>query len=157
MIKKILYALIALLAWSSVAIAYFYFQLRLGLPPCPLCILDRVILLALGASCLAMFVLRGLGLRLMFAVSVLLLLSGFVVGGRHVWLERAPRASSSGCAPQAQAQDLLEWLTSAFVGTSDCSIVFWRLAGLSIADLTLVLYTLLALLLFLARPLKKNS
>ena len=113
--------------------------------------------MALGVGCLAMFLLRGLSLGLMFAFNALLLLAGFVVGGRHVWLERTPRQSSGGCVPQAKAQDFLEWLTSAFIGTSDCSIVFWRLAGLSIADLTLIFYFVLACLLFLGRPLKKNS
>ena len=154
---RIILALIALIALSSVALAYFYFQLHLGLPPCPLCILDRIILLILGGACLVMLLVRGLGLRLMFVFSALLVLAGLIVGGRHIWLERAPRQSSGGCVPQDQAADLLEWLTSAFIGTSDCSIVFWRLAGLSLADWTFILYVLLAALLLLASPFKKNS
>ncbi len=104
----------AILCFSSLAIAYFYFQLDQGLPPCPLCILDRIIIGILGVVFLIMM------LNVYFLTRLLgwlALLAGFAVGGRHVWLERFRDPSDAGdCAPGG-AQSAIEWLTSAFIGT----------------------------------------
>ena len=135
----------AVLCFASLLIAYFYFQLYLGLPPCPLCILDRIVIAALGLLFTLSFFWRGFAL---WALSWLLLLAGLVVGGRHIWLERFSHSDETAtCIPQAGTQSVLEWLTSAFVGTSDCSVIYWQLLGLSIADLTFVLYLVLTALL----------
>lgn len=133
----------ALLCFASLAIAYFYFQQYLGLPPCPLCILDRIIIGTLGV----LFLLMSFGIYFFIRfLSLVTLIAGFAVGGRHVWLERFSGPSDSvACAP-GEAQNIIEWVTSAFIGTADCSIIFWQLWGLSIADLTLVLYVVLALI-----------
>lgn len=132
------------MCFTSLAVAYFYFQIELGLPPCPLCILDRIIIGILGLVFLLM------SANIYFLVRIagwLTLLAGFAVGGRHVWLERFSGPSESvACAPGEGAQNIIDWLTSAFVGTGDCSVVYWQIYGLSIADLTLILYFVLALI-----------
>ena len=145
-----------LLCCASLLIAYFYFQLYLGLPPCPLCILDRWIIAGLAFGFLLLwfdFALLKTGAHICF---FLLLPAGLAVGGRHVWLENFPN-SASGCLPPQGGKDLWDLLTSAFVGTADCSIVLWSFAGLSIAGWTLALYlVLIALWLpMLLRPRQK--
>ncbi len=77
------------------------------------------------------------------------LLGAFVVGGRHLWLEANPLPfdESGGCAPGGgSSQQLLEWLTTAFIGTSDCTTAPWHLFGLSIAGWTMLLFLALAAL-----------
>ncbi len=155
--KNIFLTLTILLCWGSVAIAYFYFQLFVGLPPCPLCILDRMVLIFIGVCVAGMLFLPGLAKRIAYALALLGLVAGLAVGIRHVLLERLPHdsGSSGGCIPQKQAQGLLEFLTSAFIGTGDCGVVYWTLWGFSLADFTLVLYAVIAfflLFLFPARP-----
>lgn len=144
----------AILCFSSLAIAYFYFQLAEGLPPCPLCILDRIIIGILGV----VFVLLMLNVYFLTRLlGWLALLAGFAVGGRHVWLERFRDPSAAGdCAPGG-AQSAIEWLTSAFIGTGDCSVIYWHHWGLSIADLTLILYLVLAVAFINCRKKEKQQ
>lgn len=133
------------LCFGSLAIAYFYFQLYLGLPPCPLCIIDRIVIALLGLMFILSLFWRGLVLRLLSW----LLLVGLVVGARHVWLERFSASDEhTSCLPQTATQSIIDWLTSAFIGTSNCSIVYWQFLGLSIADLTFILYMVLLILIF---------
>ncbi len=139
----------ALLCFTALAVAYFYFQQYVGLPPCPLCILDRIIIGTLGVVFLLLAYSRS---SLIKFLGFLTLIAGFAVGGRHVWLERFSDPSDAvSCVPGGGAKDLIEWVTSAFIGTSDCSIIFWQLWGLSIADLTLILYVVLALIFLRSR------
>lgn len=143
-----------LLCISALLIAYFYFQLWLGLPPCPLCILDRWIIAALALGFFIQFVnVSHLAVQLW---QWLFLLAGFVVGGRHLWLENFPPAADSiSCVP-TQSKNLINWLTDAFIGTTDCSQVLWQFLGLSIAGWTFVLYIVLAVLLLVSRPKTQN-
>ena len=149
-------ALAFLLCVGALLVAYFYFQLWLGLFPCPLCILDRWILAALALG----FFLQTFKLIPYLAIQLwqwLFLLAGFVVGGRHIWLERFPPTGDAiNCFP-AQASGLINWLTNAFVGTADCSQIPWQFLSLSIADWTFILYILLAVLLLTSRPKAESS
>lgn len=137
----------------SLALAYFYFQQYLGLPPCSLCILDRIIIATLGVLFLLMLITRHALLKLCRLLAWLSLLAGFAVGGRHVWLERfAVKDEFSSCIPNSggalgSIQGAIDFLSAAFIGTSDCSVIYWSLWGLSIADLTLILYICLALVI----------
>lgn len=134
-----------LLCCSSLLIAYFYFQLYMGLPPCPLCILDRWILAGLGLG----FLLLSFNIPILNGCAILwnwlLLLAGFAVGGRHLWLEYFPARELTSCIPPQGSSSWLEWLTDAFIGTADCSLILWSFAGLSIAGWTFVLYIVLLL------------
>lgn len=146
----------ALLAWggtfvclASLAIAYFFFQLYLGLEPCPLCILDRWIIAALtcGFLCLAISK-KTVARSIALLWNSIFLPAAFVVGGRHLWLEANPLPldESADCAPGGRSQQLLEWLTTAFTGTSDCATAPWHLLGLSIAGWTMLLFVALSVL-----------
>ncbi|MCH9666082.1 MAG: disulfide bond formation protein B [Gammaproteobacteria bacterium] len=142
--KRLLFG--AMLCFTSLAIAYFYFQQYVGLPPCPLCILDRIIIGSLGV----IFLLLAFGnLVIIKLLGLVAVAAGLAVGGRHVWLERVGHSdsSSAACAPGG-AQDVIEWVTAAFIGVSDCSVVYWSIWGFSIADLTLALYVVLAFIFF---------
>ncbi len=142
--KRLLFG--SLLCFTSLAIAYFYFQQYVGLPPCPLCILDRIIIGLLGVIFLLLAFSNLVIIKLLGLVTVA---AGLAVGGRHVWLERFAHSDSSSvaCAPGG-AQDVIEWVTAAFIGVSDCSVVYWSIWGFSIADLTLALYVVLTLIFF---------
>ena len=136
-----------LLCGGSLAIAYFYFQLRLGLPPCPLCILDRWVLGAIGLGFFFLLFNSPILNPSARLWNWLFLLIGFTVGGRHLWLEYFPTENASSCIPQSGGLGLVQWLTNAFVGTADCSLVLWSFLGLSLAGWTFVLYIALSILM----------
>lgn len=133
---------------ASLAIAFFYFQLYLGLPPCPLCILDRIVIAGLALVFLLIILMPIQPLLMIWrSFGTLLVLTGFGIGGRHIWLERfASKDGNVSCIPQEGAKGVIEFLTDAFIGTSDCSVVYWQLFGLSIADLTFILFVVLGVM-----------
>ena len=138
----------AALAAGSVLFAVVFFQRYLGLPPCPLCILDRYLLIGLALTSLgcALGPRRLVGLFL--SLSAVLLLAGLVVSARHVYLEMAPVDMSSGlsCLPGSVPGSLLELLTSAFSEASSCALITWEFLSLSIAEQTFLLFCVLLLL-----------
>ena len=150
---RTLAALGAFMCLAALLTAYFFFQKYMGLEPCPLCIIDRWIVAALGCGflCVAIsskFILKVTALCWNFIFIIL----AFITGGRHLWLEANPPPldESGGCSPGGQKiQSVIEWLSTAFVGTSDCSTVPWSLFGLSVAGWTMVFFVALALLLSL--------
>ncbi|MCY4325058.1 MAG: disulfide bond formation protein B [Betaproteobacteria bacterium] len=128
----------------SLLFAYLFLQRYLGLVPCPLCILDRIVLAAMAAVFAAGLMVSSPRIQtLLLAVNSLLLASGLLVAGRHVWLQNQPFDESSSCLADSEtAQGLGELLSDAFGATSDCGIILWQLFGLSIPDLTLALFAL---------------
>ena len=128
----------------SLLFAYVFLQKQLGLVPCPLCILDRVVLAAMGAVFAAGLAARSLRIRTaLLAVNSLLLATGFLVAGRHVWLQNQPFDQASSCIADSQAASgVVELLREAFGATSECGIILWQFFGFSIPDLTLGLFAL---------------
>ena len=128
----------------SLLFAYFFLQRRLGLVPCPLCILDRIVLAAMGAVFAAGLLAASLRARVaLLAANSGLLAAGLLVAGRHVWLQNQPFDQASSCIADSQvAAGFSELLREAFGATSECGIILWQFFGFSIPDLTLALFAL---------------
>ncbi|MGU9950907.1 MAG: disulfide bond formation protein B [Gammaproteobacteria bacterium WSBS_2016_MAG_OTU1] len=134
--------------FTSLAIAYFYMERHLLLPPCPLCILDRIVVALMGACFLAMYFIRGVGRRILLIINGIFLSLGFIFAIRHIWLQYRPPDESGGCLSDSQAAEtFIEVLTRAFVAEGDCGAVYWQFAGLSIPEQVLVLFIFFAALL----------
>ena len=132
---------------AALLIAYFYFQLYYGLPPCPLCILDRYVVGGMAVIFLLLALIPNFFFKLLGGI---IILGGFITGGRHIYLERfASQDAASSCLPQEGAQNLIDLITQSFAGTSDCSVVYWQISGLTIADLTFILFVVLAFVLYM--------
>ena len=156
-------ALAAAACFASVAYAYFWLQLTLGLAPCPLCMLDRIAFVAAGA----IFVVAAVhgagpfGQRLYALAALVPLGFGIGVAGRHVWLQHLPADRVPACGPDlayimdtfpfGQALDLI------LRGSGSCAEIQWRFIGLSIAEWTLALFIGLAgvALVGLLRPARR--
>lgn len=141
----------AALCWGSLAIAYFYMERHLGLAPCPLCILDRIVVAAMGCVFLAQFFLAGRGWRLAFwGANAVFLAAGFVFAVRHIIKQRTPPDLSAGCLGESFAAETLDELVrKAFTAGGDCGAIYWQFAGLSIPEQVLVLFVAFAALLAL--------
>lgn len=126
--------------------AALYLQHVSGLEPCPLCILQRIAVIALGA----VFVIAALhnprrsGQRVYGLLLMLLAATGAAIAGRHVWLENLPEDRVPACGPSLDY--MLENLPFARTlelvlrGSGECAEVSWRMLGLSIPSWTLIAF-----------------
>ena len=139
----------AALCWTSLAIAYFYMEKYLLLAPCPLCILDRIVVAAMGCVFLAQAFAASRPWRLaLWGANALFLAAGFVFAVRHIIKQRAPLDESAGCLGESAAAETLDQLVRmAFSAGGDCGAVYWQFAGLSIPEQVLALFAAFAALL----------
>ncbi len=130
--------------------------------PCPLCILQRVVYIALMAVFL-LGALHGPGRTGAIVYSTLLVivsLTGAGIAARHVWLQHLPKDKVPECGPGlAYILDrfpLINAFEKIFRGSGECAEVGWRLFGLSIAEWSLVWFVLLgAYAVFIAATARK--
>jgi protein dithiol:quinone oxidoreductase len=144
---RTLYALGFMMCVAMMGTALFYFQGFLGLEPCPLCILQRVAVIALGIVLLvaAIHEPRGWGNRVYGALITLIAGSGAVVAGRHVWLQSLPADQVPECGPTLdyilEAFPLSKALQLVLRGSGECAKIEWQFLGLSIPGWTLVAFS----------------
>lgn len=134
---------VANLAAAAVCFALFgyavYSQYQLGLQPCPLCIFQRIGMLALGTAFLLAALLAIPRARLAGYLSVLLVMlaAGGAAGvaGRHVYIQSQPPGSVPACgADLAFLYDtfpLVDVVRKVLSGSGECSKVDWTFLGIS--------------------------
>ena len=148
------YGLLACIA--SLLFAVIYLEGTLFLDPCPLCILDRIVLAALGLVFALALVHNPKTLMSVIygALAIALSLTGVGLAGRHVWLQGLPADQVPECGPDLyfmlETLPLLEVFRKVFTASGSCAEVHWTFAGLTIPQQTLILFAgLLALSLVL--------
>lgn len=143
-------------------VAAYYFQYVEGLNPCPLCIIQRVVVFALGVWFLLMALANskpgGGAAKVLNGVGVLISAVGIAAAGRQVWLQSLPPAEVPACGPDlAYMMDVFsagEIFTELLKGSGDCAKVDWAFLGLSMGAWMLVVFSLFALF-FLLRAVRK--
>ena len=117
--------------------------------PCPLCLLQRVVYIALMVVFLlgALHGPRRTGAIVYSTLLVLVSLIGAGVAARHVWLQHLPKDKVPECGPGLgyilDRFPLVNALEKIFRGSGECAEAGWRLMGLSIAEWSLVWFVLL--------------
>jgi len=128
-----------------------YFQFIEELEPCPLCISQRIIILAIGVIFLVAAVHnpRQLGRRIYSGVIVGVALIGASVSARHVWLQNLPADEVPECSPGLayvfENFPLAETLKLMLSGTGECADIAWVFLGLTIPGWTFVAFLVLGL------------
>ena len=146
---RIVFILIAVTCAAMMAYGIYYLQEELGLEPCPMCILQRAALIAIGVTALlaAIHGPRAWGLKVYSGLMVLFAAAGAGVAMRHSYLQHFPPKVETcgsdlgflmGNFPLSQA------LPKIFAGTGSCSMVGWKFIGLSIPEWTLVWFAIFA-------------
>lgn len=132
-------------------IAYaLYAQHGLGLEPCPLCIFQRVAVMATGIVFLiaALHAPANTGRRVYGGLAVAAAVIGAAVAGRHVWLQSLPADQVPACGPglnyMMDTFPLMQALRMVFSGSGECAEVDWTLLGLSMPVWTLIAFIGLA-------------
>ncbi|MGI9337430.1 MAG: disulfide bond formation protein B [Gammaproteobacteria bacterium] len=140
------YLAAAAIAALALAIAYFFMERYLLLDPCPLCILDRIVVFVMLVLFAASFVFAH-ARRILWFGNIAALACGFVVAGRHLWLQYQPPDDGGACLSGAGGGALLDIIRESFSADGDCSAVYWQFAGLSIPEMVFLLFCVFALLL----------
>jgi disulfide bond formation protein DsbB len=119
-------------------IAYALFaQHVLGLPPCPLCIFQRVAVIAVGVLFLiaalhdpgAMFA-RIYGSLILIAAAC-----GIGIAGRHAWIQAQPPGTVPACGADLNflmdIMPITQVVQKVLTGSGECGTVDWQFLGLS--------------------------
>jgi len=128
---------------AAIGAALGYFQHYLGLEPCPLCIFQRISVMAVGVIFLIALVHNpaGIGRRIYGALLTLASLTGIGIAARHLWLQYGTHEelSCGGTLDFMLENDpLMKVIADVFRGTGDCGEIVWSLFGISIPGWTLL-------------------
>lgn len=146
--RPLLFALFALCA--GLLGFGLYLQHVQGLEPCPMCIMQRYALAAVGIVALigGLHAPTAYGTRVYAAVIGLLALTGGGVAVRQSWLQLNPPGIAE-CGPGLEylmeSFPLTQLLPMLFRGAGDCSAIDWTFLGLSIANWSLINFALILL------------
>ena len=128
-----------------IAIA-LYMQHQLGLEPCPLCMTQRVAIIAVGLVAGVAFLHNPAGTmrRVYAALGAILAVLGGSVSTRQLWLQSLPEDQVPACGPSLEYMletfPLADTLRVMLQGDGNCAEVVWTFLGLSIPAWTLVAF-----------------
>jgi protein dithiol:quinone oxidoreductase len=129
-----------------------YLQHFQNLEPCPMCVFQRVAMVAAGLVFLvgAVHAPRGRARGVYAVLAALMAGAGAGVAGRHVWLQSLPPDQVPACGPTLDyLMDILpftEVVTTILRGDGNCAVIDWSFLGLSLPGWALVAFIALALL-----------
>lgn len=126
-----------------------YVQYVMQLEPCPLCVLQRIAVIALGVIFLAAALHNPAG-KARFVYAFLLTVAtvgGIAVAGRHVWLQNLPPDRVPECGPgldyMLETFPFADVLKMVFTGSGECAQIDWQFLGLSMPAWVLLWVVLL--------------
>lgn len=138
---------LVLVAIFSMLFARFYLEEVLDLAACPLCMTQRVFVVAWGIVALIAVLHNpaGWGRRVYGALCALAAMGGGAIAARHVWLQHLPADQVPACGPSLEYMlDTLpfsETISLVLMGDGNCAETMWTFMGLSIPEQTLLLFT----------------
>lgn len=147
--RRTAYLLGFILSFGIVALA-LVIQVQNQLEPCPLCISQRMIFMGLGLLFLihAFVPAHCWTQRVLLGLEVLTALGGAGVAIRHWWLQAHKQDIIDDCGVgfdyMFENFPLKKALTLVFRGTGDCAAIEWTLLGLTLPQLGLISFLLLA-------------
>jgi len=139
-----------------------------GLDPCPLCVFQRVGLMAMGISALIAFLHNPASnlMKRMYALLATLSIGWSVgVAARNVWLQTLPPDQVPSCGPGLNylidALPLKTVLNEVLTGSGECAAIDWTFLGQSLPVWSLVFFSVLLLIclwqLFRTYPVAKKA
>lgn len=122
-----------------------------GLEPCPLCIFQRVAVIAAAVVLLAAALHnpKGWGGAIYAVLGLAVVGAGIGVAWRHLWLQSLPPDQVPSCGPGLDYMiDILPWqqvFTHVLSGSGECAEIDFLFLGISLPGWTLVGFVILAL------------
>ena len=139
------FALGALLCAALMGFA-LYAQYGLGLEPCPLCVFQRIAVIACGVvfALAAIHNPRRGGAIAYSVLGFFLAAAGAAVAARHVWLQSLPPSEVPACGPglnyMIETLPFGEMLSKVLLGSGECATSDWSVLNLSMPGWTLVFF-----------------
>jgi disulfide bond formation protein DsbB len=121
-----------------------YAQFELGLPPCPLCIFQRIGVVALGVVFLvaALHNPPGWGRRVYATLIAIAALATVAVAARQLYIQHLPPGAVPSCgAPLSMMLKFMPLTTvirKVLTGSGECGIVNWTFLGLAMPAWVLI-------------------
>jgi disulfide bond formation protein DsbB len=126
-----------ILACAGLMAYALYAEYVLYLMPCPLCVFQRMSVIALGLIFLLAAVQNpaAVGRRVYAGLIFVAAAAGVGVAGRHVWLQNLPPEDVPTCGPGfdfiVNTFPLSEALSMIFTGSGECADIDWQFLGLA--------------------------
>lgn len=124
-----------------------YLQFVEDMEPCPLCISQRLAILATGLVFLAASI-HNRGLKVYSVLGAVTSLIGASISTRHVWLQHLPPDQVPECSPGLeyvlQNFPLADTIKLMLSGTGECAKIDATFLGLSLPAWTLIAFLMLA-------------
>ena len=142
-------------------VAALYFQYGLGLEPCPLCVFQRLAVIATGVILVVAAIHNpaGFGRRFYGLLTLLTAGTGVAIAARHVWLQHLPADEVPTCGPglnyMLETFPLHEALSMVLKGSGECAEIQWTLLGLTMPGWTLIMFIVLSCLGLFVIAIKK--
>jgi len=147
-----------LTCFGLVALA-LWIQTQYHLEPCPLCISQRIVFMAMGVLFLIAAIVRRFP-AVFAALQVLTALGGAGVAVRHWWIQAHRENMVADCGVgfdyMFENFPLKKALTLVFRGTGDCAAIDWTLLGLTIPQLALISFIGLGIYAVYLAKMNKN-
>jgi disulfide bond formation protein DsbB len=126
-----------------------YLQYVLHLEPCPLCMVQRFVFIAM----LALFIIATLHnpgrfwAKIYAALIGLFALFGIAVAGRHIWIQNLPKDQVPACGPGLDYMldnfPMSKILKELMHGSGECAAKDWSFLGMGIPEWALLWFVLL--------------
>jgi disulfide bond formation protein DsbB len=130
--------------------------------PCPLCMVQRVIFIAI-LLIFALAALHGpkrLGARIYAGLIGLLSLAGVGVAARHIWIQNLPKDQVPACGPgldyMLETMPMADVLKQLLHGSGECAEKGWTFLTLGIPEWSLLCYWVLGVWAVLISLRKRN-
>lgn len=136
--------LLGFFACSAMMAVALYAEHVLDLMPCPLCVFQRMAVIAMGIIFLVSAIHNpaGVGRKIYAGLLFLAAGAGAVVAGRHVWLQNMPEDQVPACGPGfgyiIDSFPFSEALAMIFTGSGECADIVWHFIGLSMPTWVLI-------------------
>lgn len=131
-------------ACTGMMVVALIMQYVFSMDPCPLCITQRIFVVAAGLVALAAALHNPAttGKNIYAGLGALASLVGGGVSTRHVWLQNLPEDQVPACGPglsyMFEALPFQEALSLLFAGDGNCAEAGWTFLGLTIPAWTLI-------------------
>ena len=141
--------LIGFLSCTAMMGYALYAEHQLYLMPCPLCVFQRMAVIAMGIVFLVAAIHDpGRSGRKVYALLLAVAAgAGCVVAGRHVWLQNMPEDQVPACGPGfnyiIDSFPFSEALRMIFAGSGECADVDWLFLGLTMPTWVLISFVVL--------------
>ncbi|MGQ5523633.1 disulfide bond formation protein B [Chitinimonas sp. PSY-7] len=135
--RRIGYIAVFLACAGMMAFA-LYQQYYRFLNPCPMCIFQRVCVIAVGVVALLAALHNPKseqGARVYGVLGILASLTGFGIAARHAYIQTLPPSEVPACGPglnfMLESMPFTDVLKNVLFGTGECALVDWTLFGIS--------------------------